>query len=90
MMQSSPSDDGEIRTTQGICPDDWHIPTETEWKTLKYHLWKNVGGKMKEIGIVHWHVPNSGATNESGFTALPGGYRYIGGSLHAIGIYAYF
>ena len=44
------------------------------------------GGKMKETGTTHWYSPNTGATNESGFSALPGGYRsaFFEG-YHAIG-----
>jgi uncharacterized protein (TIGR02145 family) len=55
----------------------WHIPTHDEWKTLVDFLGgENVaGGKMKETGTIHWLSQNSGATNESGFTALPSGYR---------------
>jgi uncharacterized protein (TIGR02145 family) len=55
----------------------WHIPTHDEWKTLVDFLGgENVaGGKLKETGTIHWLAPNSGATNESGFTALPSGYR---------------
>ena len=63
--------------TQGICPDGWHIPTDGEWTTLTTYLGGEevAGGKMKEAGTVHWAPPNSGATNSSGFTALPGGWR---------------
>jgi uncharacterized protein (TIGR02145 family) len=60
---------------QGICPDGWHIPTDAEWTTLTTFLGGEsvAGGKMKEAGFAHWYSPNTGATNESGFTGLPGG-----------------
>jgi uncharacterized protein (TIGR02145 family) len=60
-----------------LCPVGWHLPTIVEWSTLDTYLGgQNVsGGKLKESGIAHWLVPNEGATNESGFTALPGGQR---------------
>ncbi|MDT8394742.1 MAG: FISUMP domain-containing protein [Bacteroidales bacterium] len=63
--------------TQGICPDGWHIPTDGEWTALTDFLGGEAvaGGKMKETGTAHWNSPNTGATNSSGFTALPGGYR---------------
>ena len=68
---------------QGICPTGWHIPTDAEWTTLMTALGGDsvAGGKMKETGIAHWAPPNTAATNESGFTALPGGYRYYSGTL---------
>ena len=63
---------------KNVCPTGWHVPNEAEWKTLTDNF---VGGKLKEDGISHWQDPNYGATNESGFTALPGGSRIsIGGS----------
>jgi uncharacterized protein (TIGR02145 family) len=75
-MQYHPSDTGTIGSTQGICPNGWHMPTEKEWLTLIEHLGGPVmaGGKLKESGTAHWLSPNNGATNETGFTALPGGY----------------
>lgn len=61
---------------RNIAPEGWHLPTETEWRTLIDYLGNNVaGGKMKETGTTHWLSPNTGATNESGFTALPSGVR---------------
>ncbi len=59
----------------GICPSGWHIPTDAEWTILVTYLGgsNGAGGKMKEAGYAHWIMPNSGATNECGFTALPGG-----------------
>ncbi len=64
---------------QGVCPDGWHLPTDTEWTELINYLGGEsvAGGKMKESGTTHWNSPNIGATNESGFSALPGGYRRI-------------
>jgi uncharacterized protein (TIGR02145 family) len=63
--------------TKGICPTDWHIPTGTDWIVLGTFLGGDsiAGGKMKETGYDHWTSPNTGATNETGFTALPGGMR---------------
>ena len=62
--------------SRNIAPEGWHLPTEAEWRTLIDYLGNNeVGGKMKETGTTHWLSPNTGATNESGFTALPSGIR---------------
>lgn len=58
-----------------LCPTGWHVPTDAEWTTLYNFLATDIGGKMKELGIAHWKTPNEGATNSSGFTALPGGFR---------------
>ncbi len=75
---------------QGICPDGWHIPSSEEWFTMINYLGgKNVaGGKLKEPGTAHWTL-NEGATNESGFTALPGGYRNANGSYYTINSFGY-
>jgi uncharacterized protein (TIGR02145 family) len=61
---------------QGLCPTGWHIPSDVEWATLTDYLGGTGagGGKMKETGTAHWLSPNTGATNESGFTALPAGF----------------
>jgi uncharacterized protein (TIGR02145 family) len=86
----NPDENGNYK---GICPSGWHLPSDNEWQTLIDYLGGEevAGGKMKESGITHWLEPNTGAaykepfiaTNESGFTALPGGdimgsSRYIG------------
>lgn len=66
--------------TGKLCPTGWHVPTDAEWITLTTYLGNvNAGGKLKETGTTHWLVPNTGATNESGFTALPGGSRWYDG-----------
>lgn len=58
-----------------LCPTGWHVPSEGEWITLINYLGGGylAGGKLKETSTSHWLNPNTGATNESGFTALPGG-----------------
>jgi uncharacterized protein (TIGR02145 family) len=80
---------------RGICPAGWHTPSDEEWKQLEMYLGMSEteadelnyrgtdeGGKMKSITA--WVGPNEGATNESGFTALPGGYRASNGSFGGI------
>jgi uncharacterized protein (TIGR02145 family) len=63
---------------RGVCPDGWHVPSDGEYTVLTDYLGGEdiAGGKMKETGLGHWNSPNTGATNESGFTGLPAGYRY--------------
>jgi len=75
--------------SRGICPSGWHVPTDNEWTTLaKYLGGESVAGtKLKEEGTNHWKSPNYGATNSSGFTALPGGFRNLTGSFGIIGIF---
>src|SRR5690554_1828898 len=85
--------DGEASSTtnpsgiQGVCPAGWHVPSDAEWTELTDYLGGTsvAGGKLKETGTTHWNSPNTGATNETGFTALPGGYRYDYGTFDDIG-----
>ncbi len=83
---------------QGVCPSGWHLPSDAEWKQLEMYLgmtrqqadeygWRGTdeGGKMKHPGTEYWGSPNTGATNSSGFTALPGGYFYDNKFLYMIG-----
>ncbi len=71
---------------QGVCPDDWHLPSDAEWTELINYLGGEyvAGGKLKETGTNHWMIPNKGATNESGFTALPSGYQDHLGDFYSI------
>lgn len=80
----------QYQTTEGVkglCPSGWHIPTQEELETLISHLEGEsiAGGKMKEAGYVHWNSPNTGATNSSGFTALPAGHHYFDGTFTELG-----
>jgi uncharacterized protein (TIGR02145 family) len=86
------------------CPAGWHLPSDAEWKILEKNQGMTqsdadasglrnsgtVGGKLKETGTTHWLSPNSGATNASGFTTLPGGYRDAFGGFGGLGTVAYF
>jgi len=77
---------------QGICPAGWHMPTYSDWYTMTAFLGGEsvAGGKMKETGSTHWQFPNIGATNESGFTAVPAGFRYYDGTFNQIAGYGWF
>jgi uncharacterized protein (TIGR02145 family) len=86
--------------TRGLCPTGWHVPSDCEWMYLENSLgmsvadqqttgWRgNIGGALK--ATTNWNSPNTGATNSTGFTALPGGYRsYYDGTYNAIGNYGF-
>ena len=68
--------------TRNLCPTGWHVPSDVEWTTLTTYIGGEsiAGGKLKELGLTHWNSPNTGATNEIGFTALPAGYRSYDGT----------
>ena len=68
--------------TGKLCPAGWHVPTYEEWNIFIAFLGgeKSAGGKLKESGNTSWNAPNTDATNEIGFTALPGGYRFSDGT----------
>lgn len=74
-------------STLKLCPTGWHVPTDAEWTILTDYLGgsSEAGGKLKETGTTHWNSPNNGATNETGFTALPGGYRHYDATFNNIG-----
>jgi uncharacterized protein (TIGR02145 family) len=76
-----------VNDSRNIAPVGWHVPSTAEWNTLISFLGgKDVaGGKLKETGTKHWDNPNAGVTNESGFTALPGGNRYFSGQFLQMG-----
>ncbi len=78
-------------STAKLCPTNWHVPTDAEWTTLSDYLGGELKaiGKMKETGLAHWISPNIGATNERGFTGLPGGERNFNGLSTAIGSHGY-
>ncbi len=82
-----------VDTSSGLAPEGWRVPTNDDWKELEDYLGGSsvAGGKLKEMGTSHWASPNTGATNESCFTALPGGNRYYGnGKYLLLGNYARF
>jgi uncharacterized protein (TIGR02145 family) len=76
-----------VSDPRNVCPTNWHVPTDAEWNTLVGYLDPTydpnaigsqsvtAGGKMKSTGTQYWIAPNTGATNESGFSGLPGGSR---------------
>jgi uncharacterized protein (TIGR02145 family) len=91
-----------VSDPRGLCPTGWHVPTDLEWYTLENLLdstvnelavggyrGTDVGGKLKSVSLL-WTSPNTGATNSSGFTALPAGLRVEIGAFNNIGINTYY
>ncbi len=75
-----------VTDERNICPQGWHVPSDNEWHQMVKAIDANAqqqlgvesmtaGGDLKEPDTIHWQSPNTGATNSSGFTALPGGKR---------------
>jgi len=88
-----------VADPRNVCPNNWHVPTVAEWDTLVNYLDPGIGsdeysytagGMMKSTGTQYWQAPNEGATNESGFSGLPGGGRgYGNGPFYGLGYYGY-
>jgi uncharacterized protein (TIGR02145 family) len=90
-----------VSAAQGLCPKGWHVPTQQEWYAMMNAIdatvddpaafsfigW-NAGGRMKTQGTRHWASPNLGATNESGFSALPGGQLGYKGTFEDVSVKA--
>ncbi|MFZ4398758.1 MAG: FISUMP domain-containing protein [Bacteroidales bacterium] len=76
-----------VADSRNLCPKGWHVPSDAEWTILTTYLGGEsiAGSKLKEAGLSHWNSPNTAATNETGFTALPGGSRYYTGTFNSIG-----
>lgn len=75
--------------TGKLAPKGWHVPTDEEWAQLTDYVGDD-GGKLKETDTTHWNSPNPEATNQTGFTALPGGGRSsFAGEFSSIGDYGY-
>ncbi|MBI5217930.1 MAG: hypothetical protein HY958_03255, partial [Bacteroidia bacterium] len=97
IMNGAASSNANPSGVQGVCPTGWHLPSDAEWNIMEKYLdstvdttainWvgTDIGGKLKETGFTHWNSPNTGATNSSGFTALPGGDRYYNGTFTNVG-----
>lgn len=76
---------------EAACPAGWHLPTIEEWTQLADYLGgKSVAGaKLKETDIAHWQESYTDVTNETGFTALPGGFRDFDGTFKSTGYRGY-
>jgi len=76
-----------VNDNRKLCPTGWHVPSDNEWKILTEFLGGDsiAGGKLKQTGTSYYFTPNLGATNESGFTALPSGLRYPIGNFNSMG-----
>lgn len=74
-------------TAKKVCPSGWHLPSKDDLSALLTYLGGELiaGDKLKEAGTNHWQKPVSAATNETGFTAIPGGYRNEKGEFYVLG-----
>ena len=101
MMNYSESSNNNPSSREGICPEGWHVPSDAEWCQMEIYLdptvvceqvttshGTDIGNKLKESGMAHWEF-DSGATNSSGFTALPGGSRMNSGTTNSVKAWAY-
>ena len=88
-----------VADPRNVCPTGWHVPSDNEWSIFINYLDPNAdgginpniaGNKMKIIGNQYWQSPNTDATNESGFSGLPGGWRASPGLFTYIGQYVQF
>ena len=89
-----------LNNSHTLAPNGCHVPSDAEWYTLSAYLntkygtalspdYGGIGGVLKESGTTHWQTPNTGATNTSGFTALPGG-SYSSSAFSGLGSIAFF
>jgi uncharacterized protein (TIGR02145 family) len=80
-----------VTDPRNVCPTGWHVPSDTDWTILTDYLGgvSVAGGKMKSTGTQYWQSPNTNATNESGFSGLPGGNRLPPGQYSLMGVYGY-
>jgi uncharacterized protein (TIGR02145 family) len=76
-------------STGKLCPSGWHVPTAGEWDILNNYLGDSAASKLKETGNTYWATQNKDATNSTGFTARPGGYRVPGAGFQQKGYYGY-
>ncbi len=99
-MDGAGSNDSNPGEVQGVCPDGWHMPSDLEWKELELFIGMDpaevdsvgfnrnrgngFGGRLKEVGYLHWRNPNTEATNYTGFTAVGGGLRNIDGNFRSL------
>ena len=77
-----------VNDPRKLAPAGWHIPSDAEWTTLGNNLGglAIAGGPLKDNSKFYWHDPNTGATNSSGFQALPGGHRFYDGTFYDQGL----
>jgi uncharacterized protein (TIGR02145 family) len=86
-----------LSNSHGLCPSGWHVPSDKEWAEIGDSLGGNIvaGGKLKSTGTIEgstglWYAPNTDATNSSGFSGVPGGYRINYGTYYSLGNVGYF
>jgi len=92
-----------VNDSRNIAPEGWHVPSDEEWRELEMYLgmsrsqadstgWRGTdeASKIKEVGIKYWRTPNTGATNISGFSVLPSGYRSGYGPFDSINFGTFF